>query len=617
MIHSMAKKFLYGLNWNEAMHPVEIEFEMCRRGGLVKKKDGSIAGNGAFWHWKHGQELIWPEKKWHRWNELELRCYIENKYIGEMGCAAAGKTESAASNVLFDWYLWPWCTTCLISSTDLKSLDLRAWGTIKRYHRAAKKRHPNIIPGHLIEGHRTIINDERKDAEEGRDFKNGLVAVPCKRGETYIGMGSYVGIHNKRIRLLADELNLMPKVMLDSTSNLSKCEDFRMVGIGQPSETTTAHGDLCEPHTSIGGWEGGVDQTGGTKTWKTKWPGGICIQLPGSDSPNFDVPEDAPIPFPFLITPQQIKDDAEHWGTDDWHYMMMVEGRMPRGQGSHRFLTRQKCEKFLAFDQPVWRDSNIKKIAFLDAGYGGDRCVFGEFNFGRPAESLAEVATVGALASQESPVLMNRQLLALVDTMIIPVKTSELDLPEDQIVKFVVEQCEHRGIPLDDFFYDPGLRTKLTVAFSRITGKIGNPIDCGGKATDRPVAVGIDVMCKDYYSKYITELWGQVALTVESGQFRGMTKEVMWEFCAREWKKVGGGKMEAESKVDMKAKTGRSPDLADAVAIGLEGARQRGFQIVKVGSAVIPKQRTSEAWKRRIAETSRKAWHAGDLDYAA
>lgn len=611
----MAKRRLYDLDWPELMHPLAIEMAMIKRGGSITRKDGKIAGNGLLWHWKRAQEILWPEKKWHRWNELETKCYLEHTYIGEMGCAAAGKTETASTNILFDWYLMPWCTTCLISSTDLPSLDLRAWGTIKKYHKLAKER-CEWLPGHLIEGRRVIINDEKDSSVEGREFKNGLIAVPCKRGNAYVGLGPYVGIHNKRVRLLGDELNLMPKAMLDSTSNLSKCEDFKMVGIGQPSDTTTAHGDLCEPHVSLGGWESGIDQTPKTKTWKTKWPNGVCVQLPGSDCPNFDVPEDAPVPFPFLITRKQMKDDAEHWGVDDWHYTMMNEGRMPRGVGSHRVLTRQMCEKFHALEAPIWRDTNIKRIAFLDAGYGGDRCVFGEMNFGKAAEADVVSITSSSLIAQDTPLPSSRQLVALVDTMVIPVDASGDELPEDQIVTFVSAQCDKRGISLDDFFYDPGLRTKLTVAFSRITGKIGNPIDCGGKPTDRLVANGIDVICSDYYSKFVTELWYSVRLTVEADQFRGLTKDAMWEFCAREWKQVSGNRIELESKPDMKAKTSRSPDLADAVSIGLEGCRQRGFVIIKAGARRMRDQ-SSSGWKRMLEQRAKKQWTGRDLVYNA
>lgn len=616
----MAKKLLYGLGWHEHMEPLAIEMEMCRHNGQVKRKDGQVVGNGMVWHWKRAQSLIWPDhpdsparKKWHRWNELQAECYVKYRTIVVLGPASSGKTNSAATDALFDYYLYPSCTSVIICSTTRERLEDRVWGEIKKYHKAAKELYP-WLPGNLIEGRLRLVTDARSQSEEGRDFRNGVIGVACKRGENFVGIGDFAGIKNKRVRLIGDELSLLPRAFVDAISNLDKNEDFKCEGLGNPKEPTDALGILGEPAAEIGGWDSGIDQTPGTKTWPIRRPEGICIQLVGSDSPNLDGKLGIPI-----ITQEQIDRDVAFYGKDSVWFTMMNEGRMPRGTGSHRVLTRQMCLKFHALEQPVWRDTNIKKIAFMDAGYGGDRCIFGELNFGRPSEAeFTETAQVGALASHDAPLVYGRQIAAIVDTMVVPIANEKgSDLPEDQIVHWVVAQLEKRGIPLSDFFYEPGQRTKLTVAFSRITGGIGNPIDFGGKATDRPVAHGMDVLCVDYYSKFVTEAWYSFRLAVEAGQIRGLTEGAMWEFCAREWGYVGGNRIEVEPKPKMKEKTGRSPDEADAIVTGLEGARQRGFQIVKVGSAAVPKQRTSEAWKRRIADSSRKAWHSGDLDYAA
>jgi hypothetical protein len=443
----------------------------------------------------------------------------------------------------------------------------------------------------------------------------GVIVHNCLRGSTSEGLGSFVGIKNKRVRLIVDELSLLPRVIIDAISNLDKNPDFKCVGLGNPKETTDALGILAEPAVEMGGWDSGIDQKPVTKTWPTRRPDGICLQLVGSDSPNLDGTLGIP-----LITQEQIDRDIAFYGKDSLQFTMMNQGMMPRGQGTQRVLTRALCQKFRAFDEPVWRDSVIKKIAFMDAGYGGDRCIFGELQFGLPAEAnVSDVAMIGGLAQQTPASHMNRQILALVDTVLVPVSAEkEADLPEDQIVRFVVEQLTKRGIPMEDFFYEPGMRTKLTVAFARITGKTGNPVDSGGKATERPVAHGIDVKCCDYYFNFITEQWWAVRLAVESGQFRGMKESVLAELCAREWKYAASQKIQVETKAEMKRKTGRSPDEADALVCGLEGARQRGFEIVKAVSktqAKTPGQ--SERWKSDAREKAKGAWQAGQLNYAA
>ncbi len=599
--------------------------DCIRRGGEWTKPNGEQAGGGLMYHYIEFQKLAWPDKLWRKgpfvnyWAEKCLEVYLNHQYIGAMGCAGSGKSDSFGSNALTDWYCHSDCTTVLVSSTDLKSLELRIWGMIKKYHKAAKREH-HWLPGHLIEGKQMLVLDHRNEASDGRDFKNGIIAVACKRGNQFVGLGPLIGIHNKRVRLLADESNLMPRAFLDSASNLSKCQDFKMVALGNPNETTNAHGVICEPSIELGGWEGGIDQTPGTKTWPTRFPNGVCLQLPGSDSPNLKAPEDEDPPFPFLITRKQMKEDAQIWGVDDWHYTMMNESRMPRGQGSRRVLTRQMCLKFGAFNEPRWRDSRITKIGFLDAAYrgvGGDRCIFGEINFG-PESALAnataeEVAT--ALITQAADPRKERQILSLVDLVAVPIKGGVgEDLPEDQICEFVKNQCEARGIPAENFFYDSGMRTSLVQCFARKWTPYVQSIDCGAKPSEMPVSEQIKVACKDYYSKLVTELWFSVRACVESGQFRRMTEEACTEFSQREWIMVSGNKIEVESKEDMKIKTGRSPDLADAVAIGVHGARQKGFIISKLQSPEV-QRRGNPSWKREARQMASAARNSKALSY--
>lgn len=618
------KKVLYNLIWNSVADPIAVELSMIKHGGQWTQKNGELAGEGLFFHMRRFQELVWPDKIWRKgpfvnyWAEKILETWIEAKYFGIMGCAASSKSDSLASIVLSDWYAFPDCTTTLVTSTDLKSLERRIWGYVKGYHRRAKSMR-DWIPGHLIEGKQMIIQDPRHEFEEGREFKNGIMGVACLKGNQFVGLGPLVGVHNKRVRLVADESNLCPRAYLDATSNLSKCPDFKMAALGNPNETTNAHGIICEPSAELGGWEGGIDQTPGTKTWKTRFPDGICLQLPGSDSPNMKAGDDEEVPFPFLITRQQLKDDAQVWGIDDWHYAMFDDAKMPRGQGSRRVITRQECEKFGATLAPIWRDSNITKIGSLDAAYratGGDRCVFTEINFGRETESNAGLIAVDSVISQNTNVPQGRQILALVDQVIVPIEASiSADLPEHQIVRFCRKQCENRGIKPENFFYDAGMRTSLVTAFTMEWTPEVQSVDFGGKPSEQKVSTEINIPCHEYYQKFVTELWYSVRYIIISRQFRGMTKDVMWELSAREWTHApGSNKIQVESKADMKLKSSRSPDLADSLVTACYGARMRGFVIGKL-QPIKPPNRGRD-WRDDLRAKEKKIWQSGILEYA-
>lgn len=620
----MAQPFieLYGIKWKPEIPPLWREMLMIQQGGYFKRPGAThMAGNGLFFHFKAAATLIWQDLVWHAWNELMLKEWLTHRYIGIMGPANSSKSHFSSWVHLLDYYCFPTSTTVIICSTTRESLENRIWGEMKMLHRKAIQAY-EWIPGNLIEGKQRIVTDERMEAAEGRDFRNGVMGLPLKKGTVYQGIDSLVGIKNKRLRITGDELSLLPKAFIDSASNLMKGEERKMTGMGNPADTVDALGLLCEPAASLGGWDGGIDQTPITKTWETRWPNGIAIQLCGLDSPNSKTPPGQPVPFPFLISPKDMEDDAKVWGVDDWHYTMFNLGRMPRGQGSRRVITRQMCLKFGAKDDPVWRNSERTWIAFLDAAYrgvGGDRCVFGFLQFGEelPADEKTDGSViVSAFTNQSAPAVNKRTILALIETMVIPISPDSPDSAEDQIVNWVMGQCKGRGVPAKNFFYDAGMRTSLTQSFGRIWAGT-ETVDCGGKPSERKVSSNIDVVCRDYYSKFVTELWYSVRLCIEAGQFRGMTEDVMLEGCAREWKTVGANKIEIESKAEMKLKTGRSPDLFDALAIGVEGARQRGFQIRKLVPEDSDEEEQDSGWKRRLMREAGERRRAHDLNYAA
>ena len=594
---------------------------MIQHGGRFKLPGHKeFVGNGLAFHYKEAAQIIWPDMKWHWWMDLMLKEWIEHKYVGILGPANSSKSFFASWVHLLSYYCFPSSTTVIICSTTRESLENRIWGEMKALHRRAQALH-EWVPGNLIEGKQRIVTDDRMEAAEGRDFRNGVMGVPLKRGTVYQGIDALVGIKNKRLFITGDELSLLPKAFIDSAANLMKGEHRRMTGMGNPADTVDALGLLCEPSAALGGWDGGIDQTPKTKTWPTRWPDGVCIQLCGLDSPNSKTPKGEEPPFPFMISPKDMEQDALIWGIDDWHYTMFNLGRMPRGQGSRRVITRQMCAKFGAKEEPVWKNSNRTWIAFLDAAYrgvGGDRCVFGVLQFGEeaaPGEDGGSVI-VSALMSQEPPKNAKRTILALVEMMVIPITDQSSESAEDQIVSFVMGQCKGRGIEPANFWYDSGMRTSLVNAFDRLWSTNVRSVDCGGTPTDRKVSAAIDVKCKDYYSKKITELWYSVRLIIESSQFRGMTEDVMLEGCAREWKMVGKNKIEVESKREMKLKTGRSPDLFDALAVGCHGAIERGFVIRKM-APLEQEDEEDTGWKRRLMREAAERRQSHELNYRA
>lgn len=601
----------YGKWVSKLMPPLARELYFIAHGGRWKDSHGKVFGKSLLFHFKEAIRFCWPEIQQHAWFDLFIEEWLSHQYVGVLGPRNSGKSLNATVCHLMDYYAFPDCTTILICSTTKERLEDRIWGEVKKFHRIAKARF-DFIPGNLIEGRQRIVTDNRDESTEGRDFRNGLMGVPCRRGDKYVGIADFQGIKNKRVRLCGDELAALPKAFIDAIATMDIQGETKVTGMGNPAQTTDALGILCEPHVSIGGWDGGIDQTPITKTWKTRFEGGICIQFPGSDSPNMKTKPGDPVPYPFLMTREAMDRDMLTWGKDDWHYKMFDEGMMPRGQGSRRVITRQLCLKHQAMEDPVWLNSNLTYITALDAAYravGGDRCVLMRLAFGQESQVQSEDKEDTNLVSQEIGTGNHKVVLALMDTLIIPIASSEMESPEDQIVMYVKQAHERWGLSPDALYFDAGMRTSLVTAFSRVWSPKVNSIDFGGKPSERPVSREIPMTCRDYYFNFVTELWYSVRLAIEARQIRGMGEELVQEGCSREWTNVAANKIQVETKSDMKLKCGKSPDLFDCFVCGLEGARQKGFVITRLGEH--SEEIRDRRWKRELIQKAlqaREAW---------
>ncbi len=65
-----------------------------------------------------------------------------------------------------------------------------------------------------------------------------------------------------------------------------------------------------------------------------------------------------------------------------------------------------------------------------------------------------------------------------------------------------------------------------------------------------------------------------------------------------------GGKVDVEKKLDMRKRVGRSPDLTDALAVCLEGARRKGFAIAKLENS--ENYEPDNTWKFDLALRAKK-----------
>lgn len=389
---------------------------------------------------------------------------------------------------------------------------------------------------------------------------------------------------------------------LSAFANLNKNERFRAICLGNPNDTLDPLGKAAEP---LDGWDDHMEPDK-TSVWKTRFMEGVCVNLIGTDSPNFDFPENEPPRFKYLINRQTIAETLSFFAKDSFEYYSQCVGAMKIGSLARRVLTRRICEQGNALDVEVNWDGSTTKVYYVDAAYGGDRCIGGWGEFGK---SVA-----------------GDTILLLHQPVNIPISVRADKEPEQQIAEHMKRECEGLSIPPENAGHDSTGRGSLGTFLARVWSAFVQPIEAGGQPTDRPVSQTHYIRdpktrarrlktCKEHYVKLVTEFWFSVRYTVEAGQLRGLTEEAMEELCQRQWDRVKDDKIEVETKEEMKQRIGRSPDLGDWVAGIVEMARRKGFEINKLLNT--EEHADTRQWLYAIREQHDEMMSRKQLNHAA
>jgi hypothetical protein len=597
----MPKLEMYGLKWADGLHPLQVEMEMIRRGGFHTKANGEIVGKGLPYHYEQMRRIIWPqldgETEGQRWHVLMRDQILANKVTVLMGPGSSGKTHSPSWIGLCKYWCDPENTCVLVSSTDMRGLRLRVFGEICTLWRQGVEQF-DFLAGHMLDSKLAITTDSLEDGDLDdrivRDMRKGIIGIPTVQNGKQVGLGKWIGLKQKNVFLIADEAQFMGPSFLSAFANLNKNEKFEAVVLGNPNDFLDPLGKAAEP---IDGWDSHLEPTK-TSVWKTRFMGGTCVNLIGTDSPNFDYPEDQPTRFKYLISREKIADTLSFFPKDSFEYYSQCVGAMKIGSLTRRVLTRRMCEENAATDDKVtWLDGDRTKIYFVDTAYGGDRCIGGWGEFGK---------AVGA-----------KIILLLHPPAIVPISARIEKEPEQQIAEYVKRECEALNIAPGNMGHDSTGRGSLGTFLARTWSAFTQPIESGGQPTDRPVSEDtfsfvVDEMgrpqrrlklCSEHYRKRVTEFWFSMRYAVQGGQIRGLTSDTIEEFCQREWDRVQDDKIEIESKIDMKDRIGRSPDLADWAAGILEMARRKGFKIGKLANI---EEKLANHWFAKEADKQKK-----------
>ena len=591
----------YGLEWPHGGTHLDRVLYCIRHGGQFECR-GKPAGAPLFDLYRDMQTLLWPEDVHHRWSDLMLRTILDQSITVVQGPKDTSKTRTIVKYALCDYACFPENTLILMSSTKIEGLELRGWGDLKTLYRRALKVWP-AMPGYMINSLHGLFTDAVGDNWEPRDMRKGIMCIPCIDGNgDWKGLEEYTGIKQERRRLLGEEVQFMKPPYLTVLSNLRK-GNFKGVFMGNPIGENDPLDKLAEPKD---GWES-LPEITTTTTWENAW-GGVTIQLFGPDSPNIETPGKYD---PWMLDAADISFIVEHWGTDSAEYWNQAAGVRKPGISKRYVITEEMVRKFGAREQVVWRGTPTTRGYSLDASYGGDRCIGVPWEFGKDINDL--------------------MVLAFGEPTLVPVKVypktvaeEERVLAEDQIAEFVRKQCESLNIPPKNVFFDSTGRGSLGTSFARLWSIEVNPVEFGGNPTRRPASNDTYLFdektgekrlkrADEEFSKLVTEFYFSLRYAMEGRQIRSLPKSAIEELCKREWILVKGTKKEIEPKAETKKRLGRSPDIADAAVIAVEGARRLGFEINRLQGK--PAKDYDERWKNDLRQRAKQLHQSYALNY--
>jgi hypothetical protein len=150
-----------------------------------------------------------------------------------------------------------------------------------------------------------------------------------------------------------------------------------------------------------------------------------------------------------------------------------------------------------------------------------------------------------------------------------------------QIIEKLKEICTKEGVAIENISIDSsagGGKTFGDALWSQWSNRFLR-VDFGGRASDRPVSSADREKSSVRFANRVSELWSVGKELIRCDQLRGITKEMADEMTSRRYKDTkaqdGGSRIKVESKVEMKQRIGRSPDVADSAFVLLELCRER------------------------------------------
>ena len=531
------------------------DFQMSKVGFLLNPDR-----KGRYYHLRRLIGLVWNDSNiaWNPWLEDQLKSLTDDKHLHKIGNTtvrfvawtgpgASGKTFASGLYAM-SWFMASPENSCVtLTSTSKSAMGGRVWAVIKDLF--ADGYDPDT--GYPFDWH--IVNSRKILQWPAGDEKHNIACFAVEEGELMKSVDKIKGRHTERMLLIVDEANGTPEAIFNVIPNMLKgCKELVVLVFDNAGDMYGNHGRCCEPKA---GWESvSVD----SESWETKgvqdWglPPGLCKHYDGQKSPNVLAGKTI---YPHIYSWENWQTALKH-PTDSIHFWSQDRGYWaPSGTSTTVFSAPliSRCDG--AGFNPI--HNNREVYAFLDPGFGGDRC-------------CAQFAEVGVTEAGLFVIQIGTPIY------IEPRINNEAER-DYQIANQFAEECRHRGVNPDNAGTDAtaigrGVYAILAANWSMSVKRV----EWGGRASDKPSSRIDGRPAHEIYGDRVTELWFSVRDFMEAGQLKGLYPEAIKQACSRQYT-ISGRRYFLNTKRECKAALGYSPDEMDAIAGLVEVVRMNGF----------------------------------------
>jgi hypothetical protein len=579
----------YGVTWGRGATDAAIELWMAFdvHPSSTPSLHTAPGFMGAFEHLQRAIDLIWNKKGpvfiWNEWTEMMMRGFIEEREVALSGAGASWKTTSMSLYAVCFWMADPLNSRIVITSTTLDGLRARIWKEVAKFFRASQCGFGNIV-NHPHPQIQTVKGDSG----------TGIFGIAVEQGDVDKAVENIQGRHAPKTLVEVDEMTGVSAAIVNAGANLEKgCTRFQMIGSANPESEFDQHGIFAEPENGF------ASITPETGKWRTK-RGGLGIHLNGLKNPNVMAGRNI---FPGMITIDDIEISKKRDGENSPKFWKYVIGFWCPEGITKTVLSSTMIDKFKAREKAVWIGDYTIGAGLDPAFEGGDRCIL---RFGKCGMVEIDGIVDRTLNGIVNPRKEQKSVISLSDRIQIKIDVTSKEPIHYQIARKVKDECTTRGVEPRMFALDStGEGGGLADILSREWSPEIMRVEFGGRASDQPVS---DTNPRPAYEEYfnrVTDLWLYFRTLIQQGQIRGLDIDTAQEFCKRYYD-MRGNLMRLESKSEMKARTGRSPDDADAVVVLAALFRKRSNDLSKTSGEYA----RSKRWKDFIMTRNHEVEYA-------